>query len=69
MVRDAPGKAVVYVPLKQQDQAFLLPRAAAVVFVKRAWGWDESERIDVLYETTGGVLSRKIPGVRMDDLK
>jgi len=52
VVKDEPGKAVVFIPPNQQNRSSLLSKAAVIAVVKRSWGWEESEQIRVRCETT-----------------
>lgn len=56
-----PRNAVFFIPSKQRDQHSLLSVASAIVVVMSSCGWDESERIRVICETTGESLEVKYP--------
>lgn len=61
VVRDEPGRAIVFIPARHQRQSSLLHRAAAIAVVKHSWGWDESEKIEVQDETAGEVIELDNP--------
>lgn len=51
-VRDKPGRSDIYIPSRQRGYCSLLSVAVAVAVVKRSWGWDESEWIEIRFEHT-----------------
>ena len=60
-VSDEPGKAIIFIPSKQQNRSSLLSRAAAIAVVKYSWGWDESEKIQIICEATSESIEVKRP--------
>ena len=52
MLTDKNGKADVFVPAVESNHCSVPLVAAAVAVIKRSWGWDESEWIEVRQEST-----------------